>query len=152
MIEFDTASPQPGSRPAESAEPRSVTTAMMRGFAQKCPACGEGALFHKYLKVSDVCPVCSEELHDQRADDAPPYFTMVVVGHVVVGGVLALEQTYAPPSWVHLVIWLPTIIIMSLLLLPRVKGALVGLQWALRMHGFGGHADEVEPLPDPERQ
>jgi uncharacterized protein (DUF983 family) len=77
---------------------------------------------------------------------------MVVVGHVVVGGVLALEQTYAPPSWVHLVIWLPTIIIMSLLLLPRVKGALVGLQWALRMHGFGGHADEVEPLPDPERQ
>lgn len=152
MIEFDTASPHPGPHPAESVQPRSVTSAMKRGFAQKCPACGEGALFHKYLKVSDTCPVCGEELHHQRADDAPPYFTMVVVGHVVVGGVLALEQSYAPPSWVHFIIWLPMIVIMSLLLLPRVKGALVGLQWALRMHGFGGHTDEVEPLPDPDRR
>jgi uncharacterized protein (DUF983 family) len=84
-------------------------------------------------------------LHHQRADDAPPYFTMVIVAHVVVAGVLMLEKTYAPPSWVHMAIWLPLVVILSLFLLPRVKGALIGLQWALRMHGFGGTTDETPP-------
>ena len=77
---------------------------MLRGWRQRCPACGEGALFRAYLKVVDACPQCGEDLHHHRADDAPPYFTMVVVGHVVIAGVLLLEQAYAPPSWVHLAI------------------------------------------------
>jgi uncharacterized protein (DUF983 family) len=140
MIEYDAPA-------AETLPKRDIKTSMLRGWLQKCPACGKGALYGKYLKVSDACPTCGEELHHQRADDAPPYFTMVVVGHVVVGGVLVLEQTYAPPSWVHLTLWLPLTVILSLALLPRVKGALIGLQWALRMHGFGGTSDE--PVPDP---
>ena len=139
MIEFDA--------PAPAAAPRDIKTAMLRGSRQRCPACGKGALYGKFLKVAEACPACGEELHHQRADDAPPYFTMVIVGHVVVGGVLMLEKAYAPPSWIHLSIWLPLTVGMSLALLPRVKGALVGLQWALRMHGFGGAADE--PVPDP---
>jgi len=102
-----------------------------------CPACGEGAMFHAFLKVADRCPSCGEALHHQRADDAPPYVTMVIVGHIVIAGVLALEQAYAPAEWVHLVLWMPLTIGLSLFLLPRVKGALVALQWALRMHGFG---------------
>jgi uncharacterized protein (DUF983 family) len=142
MIEFDSSAP-----PAEAKPRRDIKTAMLRGWRQRCPACGEGALYWKYLKVSDACPKCGEELHHQRADDAPPYFTMVVVGHVVVGGVLMLEKALAPPSWVHLALWLPLTVILSLVLLPRVKGTLIGLQWALRMHGFGGAADE--PVPDP---
>lgn len=85
-------------------------------------------------------------MHHHRADDAPPYFTMLIVGHIVVGGVLALEQTYAPDSWVHGLIWLPLTLALSLWFLPRVKGAVVGLQWALRMHGFGG-APENEERP-----
>jgi uncharacterized protein (DUF983 family) len=142
MIEFE-----PKTAPGEPVPPREIKTAMLRGLRQKCPACGKGPLFRKYLKVTDVCPVCSEELFHQRADDAPPYFTMVIVAHVVVGGILMLEEAYAPPSWVHLVLWLPLTVILSLTLLPRVKGALVGLQWALRMHGFGG--DNDQPIPDP---
>jgi len=130
---------------SEATPERSVATAMWNGWKERCPSCGEGALFPKYLKVSDTCPVCKEELFHQRADDAPPYFTMVIVGHVVVGGVLVLEQTYAPPSWVHMALWLPMTVILSLLLLPRIKGALVGLQWALRMHGFGGETDDPAP-------
>jgi uncharacterized protein (DUF983 family) len=121
---------------------RSVPAAIVRGLKQQCPACGRGALYKKYLKVADACPDCGEELHHQRADDAPPYFTMLIVAHVVVAGVLALEQNYAPPSWVHMAIWLPLVVILSLFLLPRVKGALIGLQWALRMHGFGGTTEE----------
>lgn len=141
-IEFKTPSPAP-------AEPtRSVADAMLRGWRQRCPACGEGKLFRAYLKVVDTCPHCGEDLHHQRADDAPPYFTMVIVGHVVIAGVLVLEKAYAPPSWVHLALWLPLTVILSLWLLPRVKGALVGLQWALRMHGFGGETDDETTEPD----
>lgn len=132
---------------AKTQPKRDVKASMLRGWNMKCPACGKGALFRKYLKVNDACPTCGEELHHQRADDAPPYFTMVVVGHVVIAGVLALEKAISPPSWLHLIIWLPLTIILSLVLLPLVKGTLVGLQWALRMHGFSGKADTPESDP-----
>jgi uncharacterized protein (DUF983 family) len=115
---------------------RSAAAAMRHGFAGRCPACGHGGLFGAYLKVEERCRVCGEELHHHRADDAPAYFTMFIVGHVVVGGLLSFEQNFAPPTWVQLAIWLPAAFVMSLALLPRVKGLLVGLQWALRMHGF----------------
>lgn len=127
---------------------RSVRQAVLRGAQLTCPACGRGRLFYAFLKVSDACPACSEALHHQRADDAPAYFTMVIVAHVVVGGLLAVEQAFAPPTWVQLGIWLPATVILSLLLLPRIKGMLIGLQWALRMHGFGGKSDAPEPEPN----
>jgi len=151
MIEYRPASP-----PAEALPQRDVKTSMLRGWSRTCPACGEGALYGKYLKVVHACPVCGEEMHHQRADDAPPYVTMVIVCHVIVGGVLLLEQTYAPPTSVHLALWLPLTVVMSLWLLPRIKGSLVGLQWALRMHGFGAAADEMKVAPEtysppPER-
>ena len=129
--------------------PRDVWPSLLRGFALRCPSCGKGRMFHRYLKVSDQCPSCGEELHHHRADDAPPYFTIVIVGHVIVGGVLALERAVSPPTWVHAAIWLPLTLVCSLLLLPRIKGAIVGLQWALRMHGFGGAPDQVDAPPQP---
>ena len=115
---------------------RKILPSILCGLAHRCPACGVGHLYAKYLKVADQCPVCEEPLHHHRADDAPPYFTIFVVGHLIVGGVLALEQAYAPEAWVHAVIWVPLTLMLSLLMLPRIKGALVGLQWALGMHGF----------------
>ncbi len=128
---------------------RSVKTAMLRGAASRCPACGQGALNRAYLKVADHCNRCGEALHHHRADDAPAYFTMLVVGHVVVGGLLGVERAWAPPTWVQLAIWLPATLVLSLALLPMIKGALIGLQWALRMHGFGTGPDPAEPMPDP---
>jgi len=104
-------------------------------------------MYGRFLKVVDACPKCGTALHHHRADDAPPYFTMLITGHVVVAGVLLIETNFAPPLWVHAVIWGPLLLLMSLWLLPRIKGALVGLQWALRMHGFSGAADT--PMPDP---
>ncbi len=145
MIEYDAATPPDGALPK-----RDIKASMLRGVRQKCPACGQGALYRAYLKIADTCPVCGEELFHQRADDAPPYFTMVIVAHVVVGGVLVLEQAMHPPTWVQLAIWLPLTVILSLWLLPHVKGTLVGLQWALRMHGFSGEQDE--PVPDPGKR
>jgi len=141
MIEY-----QQASRPS-----RDVARAMWRGFSQRCPACGNAGLFRRYLKVWDACPSCGQALHHHRTDDAPPYFTIFIVGHVIVGGVLALERAFAPATWVHLALWLPLTLLGSLLLLPRVKGALVGLQWALYMHGFDGpqNADIVPIAPAP---
>lgn len=117
---------------------RDTGQAMLRGALHTCPKCGDGNLYASYLKVADQCGSCGQELHHHRADDAPPYFTIMIVGHIAVGGVLALEQAYKPSAWLHAAIWLPLVIILSLVLLPRIKGMLVGLQWALRMHGFGG--------------
>lgn len=99
-------------------------------------------MFYRYLKVSDHCTHCGEAMHHHRADDAPAYFTIVIIGHVVVSLVLAVEVAYRPPLWLHGVIWLPMTIILALLVLAPVKGALVGLQWSLLMHGFDPDAKE----------
>ncbi|XWN32280.1 MAG: DUF983 domain-containing protein [Devosia sp.] len=116
--------------------------AMFRGARGKCPRCGTGHLFEKFLKVADTCDNCGQPFHHHRADDAPPYVTMFIVGHVIVGAMLYYEIAYQPPMWLHAAIWLPLTILMSLWLMQPVKGALVGLQWANRMHGFGSGSHE----------
>ncbi len=121
---------------------RSVLTSMLRGAKLACPSCGRGGMYRRYLKVADQCPSCGEELHHHRADDAPSYFTIVIVGHVVVSLLLAVEMAYRPPLWLHAALWLPLTVLLALLLLPSIKGALVGLQWALLMHGFDPNAEE----------
>jgi uncharacterized protein (DUF983 family) len=98
-------------------------------------------LFAAYTKVAERCAECGEELHHHRADDAPPYFTMLVVGHVVVPMMLVVEKIWRPDLLIHAAIWLPLTLIMTLALLPPVKGAIVGLQWANRMHGFGAEPE-----------
>lgn len=125
-----------------SAERRDVGRSMWRGFLMRCPHCGKGHLFRAYLKVADNCTECGEDFSHQRADDAPPYFVMFIVGHLIVAAVLMVEIDYAPPLWLHALLWIPLTIILSLALLPRVKGAIIGLQWAARMHGFGGVATD----------
>jgi uncharacterized protein (DUF983 family) len=133
--------------PVDPLAPRKTAEAMMHGARLRCPSCGEGRLFGAYLKVANNCPSCGEELHHHRADDAPAYFTISIVGHIVIAGVLILERLYAPETWVHMALWLPLTVGLSLALLPVIKGALVGLQWANRMHGFGGAEDQPEPEP-----
>jgi uncharacterized protein (DUF983 family) len=119
---------------------------MWRGFRCRCPKCGEGKLFRAYLKTNDVCPICGLELHHHRADDFPAYLVIVIVGHIVVPSIVAVEQNFHPPYLFHLAVWLPLTLGMSLALLQPVKGAIVGLQWAFRMHGFdeNGPADRLE--------
>lgn len=90
-----------------STGPRLISRSLLRGAWLRCPACGTGALFHRYLKVSDNCSHCGEALHHHRADDGPTYFTIVIVGHVVVSLVLAVEMAYRPPLWLHAALWLP---------------------------------------------
>jgi uncharacterized protein (DUF983 family) len=127
---------------------RPLWTAVKRGFLGRCPHCGEGKIFRAFTKTVDECPVCGEEIHHHRADDLPAYLVIAIVGHIVLGGFMAVEMTSYWPMWQHLAIWAPLTVILALVLLQPVKGAVVGLQWALYMHGFGGEVDQFETHPE----
>jgi uncharacterized protein (DUF983 family) len=125
---------------ADSTAPpaRLLGQAVRRGLAGRCPRCGQGRLFRAYLKVDDACPVCGEDFTPQRADDAPAYITILLVGHFIVAGVVAAEDIWPnSPVLIDAFVWAALAVALSLLTLPRVKGALIGYQWAVRMHGFG---------------
>jgi uncharacterized protein (DUF983 family) len=115
---------------------RNFGQSLWRGLQSRCPHCGEGRMFRAFLKVSDRCPACAEDLSHHQADDAPAYFVILIVGHIVVPIVLAVETTYAPPYWLHFSLWPALTLILAIGLLQPIKGAIVSWQWAGRMHGF----------------
>ena len=106
-------------------------TALGRGLLGRCPACGKSHIFRGYLKVVESCPNCGAPLGRARADDAPPYFTILVVAHLVVPSMVWLDRTENPPNWVQAVIWLPVTLVLALVLLRPIKGATVGLMLKL---------------------
>lgn len=111
----------------------------------KCPNCGNGKLFASYLKVNPTCPQCGEELFHHRADDLPPYLTIIIVGHLLVFAMLHFEMVWQIDSITYLMWLVPMGIVLPLIMLPPVKGGVVGLQWACEMHGF----DRTRRHPDP---
>jgi len=116
---------------------RDTRRAMLRGFSGRCPSCGKGPLLRSYLTVRDNCPVCHEDLSHQRADDGPAYLTILIVGHLMAPLLMVVFETWRPEPLVLFTTFAVGTIALSLYLLPRLKGAMVGLQWAKRMHGFG---------------
>jgi len=118
--------------PAET----TIGTALWRGLRGKCPNCGEGRLFRKFVKVADACDHCGEDFHHHRADDFPAYLVIILVGHIVVPLAMYVEVVYSPAYWIQAAVWLPLILAMSVGLLQPVKGAVVALQWQVGMHGF----------------
>jgi uncharacterized protein (DUF983 family) len=140
-METLSARPIVWTREAAIAERRNVWTELKRGLGRRCPRCGEGKLFRAFLKVDDHCSACGLDFTPHRADDLPAYLVIVIVGHIVVPLALMIETNYSPPVALQLSIYLPLTLFASLLLLQPVKGAVVGVQWALRMHGF----DEQNP-------
>jgi uncharacterized protein (DUF983 family) len=132
----------------QSAE-RPLLAATLRGFFNRCPHCGRAPVFSRHFLVADACcAACGEAFHHHRADDLPAYLVILVVGHVVVGAFMGAEFVLALSPWQHLAIWVPVAIAASLALLRPVKGAVIALQWALRMHGFGGEEDRLESHPE----
>ncbi|NNM72125.1 DUF983 domain-containing protein [Enterovirga sp. DB1703] len=112
--------------------------AVRRGFTCRCPRCGGGRLFGRFLKVEHACSACGQEFHHHRADDFPPYIVMFIVGHLLGYGIYVTEMKLEGlPLAVHALLWPSLAIVLCLALLQPVKGAVVGLQYALGMHGFG---------------
>ena len=93
-------------------------------------------MLKSYLKVQPTCPVCNEDLHHHRADDGPAYLTMLIVCHLMGPLMLLTYETWRLEPLELIAIFAVGCVALSLYLLPRLKGVLVGFQWARRMHGF----------------
>ena len=121
---------------------RPLGRALRNGWRRRCPNCGSGPLLKGYLKVHDHCSVCREELFYHRADDGPAYLTILFVGHLMAPLLLFVFTTWRPEPLVLFTIFAIGCVTLSLYLLPRLKGAVIGFQWARRMHGFGNEDEE----------
>jgi uncharacterized protein (DUF983 family) len=113
-----------------------LSSPVVRGLLGRCPCCGKGRMFRAFLKVSDRCEACGEELYHHRADDFPAYIVIFIVGHLLVPTALYVEIHFAPSYLTHLMLWLPTTLMLTLGLLQPVKGVIVALQWSMGMGGF----------------
>jgi uncharacterized protein (DUF983 family) len=113
----------------------SFWTQALRGLAGRCPNCGKGRLFAGYLKQVDRCAVCGEDWGHIRADDGPAWLTILVVGHIVVAAVLAVEPYTEWPQWLSTLVWVSLALGLILLGLPRAKGLFIALIWRHKMPG-----------------
>lgn len=109
---------------------------ILAGLRCRCPNCGRGPLFAGFLKVAERCRVCGFDLRAAEAGDGPAVFIILIVGCLVVFAALFVDLAYRPPIWVHLALWLPLTVILSLGLMRPFKGVMVALQ-------FHHHAAEV---------
>ncbi len=112
---------------------------ILTGFRRKCPSCETGKIFSGYLKLAEKCPGCAAPIGDIRADDFPPYLTIFIVAHIIVPALVLVEANYHPPAALQMIVWPAAAVIMSLALLPILKGAVVGFMWSLNMKGDEQH-------------
>lgn len=131
---------------ADTLPERSVKQSMLRGAMRRCPACGQGQMFRGYLTIRDHCESCSEDLSHQRTDDGPAYLTILLVSHLGAPLLMAVYLAWRPEPMSMLLGFSLGAIVLSLILLPLIKGGFVGFQWARRMHGFDGAPPRTETL------
>ena len=108
------------------------------GFFGRCPRCGDGALFDGFLDVADRCTACGLDCSGQNSGDGAAFFIIMCVGFIVVGLALMLEVMFAPPVWLHMVLWLPLILVLTLAMMRPAKGILIALQYR---HGVDFESD-----------
>lgn len=126
--------------------PASFAQSAWRGICGRCPRCGQGGLFRKWLKPRDACPACAMDLTPQRADDFPAYIAMIVTGHIMAPLIIMLSLDFALGPVASMAILVPAALAMMLGMLQPAKGAVIATQWWFGMHGF-----LKERLPeDPE--
>ncbi|MCC6304560.1 MAG: DUF983 domain-containing protein [Rhodobacteraceae bacterium] len=116
---------------------RPLGRAILAGLALRCPACARGRLLAGYLRVADRCPACGEALHHHRADDGPAYLTVLLTGKLSAVGLLVAFLAWRPDPALLALGFAAGSAGLALVLLPRLKGLVVAIQWAQRMHGFG---------------
>ena len=116
---------------------RDLWPAVRKGWRRRCPKCGQGPLLKNYVKVRDNCAVCKQEFHHHRADDGPAYLTILIVGHIMAPLLHFAFVTWRPEPLVLFTIFAVGSVALSLYLLPRLKGVIIGFQWAQGMGGFG---------------
>jgi uncharacterized protein (DUF983 family) len=110
-----------------------MLTGLKRGLLHRCPNCGRGRLYMRYLKVDPECEACGHHLGEYPADDGPAYFTILLVGHLFVAPLLFLPWIWQASPFIVAPVTLIPLAALTLLLLPRVKGGVIGALWAIRM-------------------
>ena len=110
-----------------------MKTAIWRGLKGLCPACGKAPIFNGYLKVVAACANCRAPLGLARADDAPPYLTILVAGHIIVPLLFEVDRMGEPSVWLMAAIFLPLTLMLCLGLLRPIKGGTVGVMVNLDM-------------------
>jgi uncharacterized protein (DUF983 family) len=110
-----------------------MATAIGRGLKGHCPACGRTRLFDGFLRVVRACGHCQAPLGLVRADDAPPYITILITGHIIVPLLFMVDRMGEPPIWLMSAVFLPLTFFTALGLLRPVKGGTVGVMLALNM-------------------
>ena len=111
----------------------SFLTGLKRGVMHRCPNCGDGRLYGRYLKVDADCEVCGHHLAEYPADDGPAYFTILIIGHLFVGPLLLFPFIWKAPVGLVLPLTVLPLAVLTLVLLPRVKGAVIGALWAMKL-------------------
>ena len=111
----------------------SLFTALGRGLTGRCPVCGKGRIFNGFLRVVSECEHCNAPLGLARADDAPPYFTILIVGHIVIPAMLIMQKMDDPSNLLLTVIFVPLTLFLSIGLIRPIKGAIVGLMMSFNM-------------------
>jgi uncharacterized protein (DUF983 family) len=99
------------------------------GLACRCPRCGKGRLFRGFLELRPCCEACGQDFAFADAGDGPAVFVILLAGFVVVAAALIVEFKFAPPLWVHALLWLPLILCATLLPLRPMKGLMIALQY-----------------------
>lgn len=95
----------------------------------RCPRCGQGALFQGFLKVRSACEACGLDFSRIQTGDGPATFIMQIAGFIVGFSALFVEIRFHPPMWVHLIVWLPLVVALSLALMRPGRGLMIGLQY-----------------------
>ena len=112
---------------------RSIPAVLVSGLLKKCPNCGKGNLYSKYLKFYSHCSICGEEFHSYRTDDFGPWLSIIISGHIIVPLVLSMEQNFKIDLWIQALIWIPITIAVVLFLLPISKSICLSILWRLKM-------------------
>ncbi len=116
--------------------PAILAQCLWRGTLCRCPRCGKGRLFRRWLKPVEACEACALDISGQRADDLPAYIGIFVTGHLLAPVIIALVTGFALSAWTLLAIVIPVAIVMLIGLLQPSKGAVIAVQWWNGMHGF----------------
>lgn len=117
---------------SDLAKTRPFATGFLRGLNQRCPDCGKGRLYRGYLKIAPTCEACGHDLSAYRADDGPAYFTILLVGHLVIAPTFLFPWVWETSPLITVPVCLGALTALILLLLPRIKGAFVGALWSIR--------------------
>lgn len=109
--------------------PATLSQTVIRGLACKCPRCGEGPLFQGFLKPVSKCESCGLDLTFAAETEGPAVFIILIVGFIIVGAAATVEALFHPPPFVHLLLWLPSVVILALALMRPLKATMIAIQY-----------------------